>query len=161
MKKSKLNYLSMLIMLNLGISTAINAEEVTSQDENEEEVEVITISGIRRSLIKSQDIKMDSGTVVDAITAEDIGKFPDQNVAESLQRITGVSIDRKGGEGQLITVRGMGPEFTSVLLNRRTLATTSGGQAFSFDIMASELISGAEVHKTQSANYKKAQLAQR
>lgn len=142
----------MLIMLNLGISTAINAEEVTSKDENDDEVEVITVTGIRGSLIKSQDIKMDSGTVVDAITAEDIGKFPDQNVAESLQRITGVSIDRKGGEGQLITVRGMGPEFTSVLMNRRTLATTSGGRAFSFDILASELISGAEVHKTQSAH---------
>jgi len=139
-------------MLNLGVASTLNAAELTEEEAKEKEVEVITVSGIRGSLIKSQDIKMSANNVVDAITAEDIGKFPDQNVAESLQRITGVSIDRKGGEGQLITVRGMGPEFTSVLLNRRTLATTSGGRAFSFDILASELISGAEVHKTQSAN---------
>jgi len=151
-KKSKLSYLSMLIMLNLGVVSAVNAEEVATKDNAEETMEVITINGIRGSLIKSKDIKMEADTIVDAITSEDIGKFPDQNVAESLQRITGVSIDRKGGEGQLITVRGMGPEFTSVLLNRRTLATTSGGRAFSFDILASELISGAEVYKTQSAH---------
>jgi len=150
-KKTKLSYLSMLIMLNLGVATVSAAEE-NKEEKAKEEVEVITVSGIRGSLIKSKDIKMAADNVVDVITAEDIGKFPDQNVAESLQRITGVSIDRKGGEGQLITVRGMGPEFTSVLLNRRTLATTSGGRAFSFDILASELISGAEVHKTQSAH---------
>ena len=151
MRKPKLSYLSMLVMLNLGVVTSINAAQ-ENNGKADEEVEVITVSGIRGSLIKSQDIKMQADTVVDAITAEDIGKFPDQNVAESLQRITGVSIDRKGGEGQLVTVRGMGPEFTSILLNRRTLATTSGGRAFSFDILASELISGAEVHKTQSAH---------
>jgi len=150
-KKPKLSYLSMLVMLNLGLVGTVNAAEET-KEKAEEEVEIITVTGIRGSLIKSKDIKMEADTVVDAITAEDIGKFPDQNVAESLQRVTGVSIDRKGGEGQLITVRGMGPEFTSVLLNQRTLATTSGGRAFSFDILASELISGAEVHKTQSAH---------
>jgi len=152
-KTFKLRYLSSLVMLNLGLSYgALAAEETITEKEKADETEVIVVSGIRGSLIKSQDIKMDSDTIVDAITSEDIGKFPDQNVAESLQRITGVSIDRKGGEGQLITVRGMGPEFTSVLLNRRTLATTSGGRAFSFDILASELINGAEVYKTQSAH---------
>ncbi len=141
----------MLVMMNLGLATTLQAAETLVEKKSEDDTEVITVSGIRGSLIKSQDIKMSANSVVDAITAEDIGKFPDQNVAESLQRITGVAIDRSGGEGQLVTVRGMGPEFTSVLLNRRTLATTSGGRAFSFDIMASELISGAEVHKTQSA----------
>ncbi|PHZ86698.1 TonB-dependent receptor [Paremcibacter congregatus] len=114
-------------------------------------MEEVVVTGMRNSLKKSIDYKKNSSTVVDAITAEDIGKFPDQNIAESLQRITGVTIDRSGGEGQLLTVRGMGPEFNSTLLNGRTLATTSGGRAFSFDIMASELVSGAEVHKTQSA----------
>lgn len=111
----------------------------------------VVVTGIRRSLMTSAAIKMDADVVVDAITAEDIGKFPDQNIAESLQRITGVTIDRSGGEGQLLTVRGMGPEFNSTLLNGRTLATTSGGRAFSFDIMPSELIGGAEVYKTQTA----------
>lgn len=158
----KLSYLSSLIMLNLGIAfNAAAADEAADSTSNRtisqaktatiQEIEVISVSGIRGSLIRSKDIKKESGNIVDAITAEDIGKFPDQNVAESLQRITGVSIDRNGGEGQLISVRGLGPEFNSVLLNGRTIATTSGGRAFSFDILASELISGAEVHKTQSA----------
>ncbi len=145
----KLNYLSMLVMFNLGVIGAVNANETPKEEK--EEIETITVTGIQASLVKSMDIKRSSDGVVDAIAAEDIGKFPDQNVAESLQRITGVSIDRSGGEGQLITVRGMGPEFNSVLLNGRTLATTSGGRAFSFDILASELINGADVHKTQTA----------
>ena len=152
-KTFKLRYLSSLVMLNLGLSyTALAAEDASTAQLTQDETEVITVSGIRGSLVKSKDIKMDADTIVDVITSEDIGKFPDQNVAESLQRITGVAIDRQGGEGQLITVRGMGPEFTSVLLNNRTLATTSGGRAFSFDILASELISGAEVYKTQSSH---------
>ena len=67
------------------------------------------------------DVKRSSAGVVDAISAEDIGDFPDTNLAESLQRITGVSIDRSGGEGQLITVRGFGPQFNTVLVNGRQI----------------------------------------
>ena len=144
-KKPKLSYLSMVVMLNLGVASAVNAAE------DNKDIEVITVSGIHASMVKSMDIKKSSDGVVDAIVAEDIGKFPDQNVAESLQRISGVAIDRDGGEGQLISVRGLGPEFNAVLVNGRTMSTVSGGRAFSFDTLASELISGAEVHKTQSA----------
>lgn len=133
-------------MLNLGITTFAHAAEAT-----EDETEVITVTGIHASMVKSMDIKKSSDGIVDAIVAEDIGKFPDQNVAESLQRISGVAIDRDGGEGQLVSVRGLGPEFNSVLVNGRTMSTVSGGRAFSFDTLAAELISGAEVHKTQSA----------
>ncbi|GLX86081.1 TonB-dependent receptor [Thalassotalea loyana] len=150
-KKPKLNYLSMLVMLNLGVVTLTSAaEERKSNELNEQDIEVITVTGIHASMIKSKDIKRASDGVVDAIAAEDIGKFPDQNVAESLQRISGVAIDREGGEGQLISVRGLGPEFNSVLVNGRTMATISGGRAFSFDTLAAELINGAEVHKTQT-----------
>ena len=137
-------------MLNLGVAATVNAAEDNkiSDDEN---IEVITVTGIHASMVKSMDIKKSSDGIVDAIVAEDIGKFPDQNVAESLQRISGVAIDRDGGEGQLISVRGLGPEFNAVLVNGRTMSTVSGGRAFSFDTLAAELISGAEVHKTQSA----------
>ncbi len=125
-------------------------------------LEEVVVTGIRSSLTSAMGLKQNSFNIVDTISAEDIGKFPDQNVAESLQRVTGVSIDRRGGEGQLVTVRGMGPEFNAVTLNGRTLATvgdpssmnwdgTPGGRAFSFDVLATELISGAEVYKTQSA----------
>ncbi len=149
-KKPKLNYLSMLVMLNLGVATSVTAEEVVKK-KAEKEIEKITVTGIQASLIKAMDIKQSSDGLVDAIAAEDIGKFPDQNVAESLQRISGVAIDRDGGEGQLISVRGLGPEFNAVLVNGRTMATVSGGRAFSFDTLASELINGAEVHKSQTA----------
>jgi TonB-dependent receptor len=115
-------------------------------------VEEVVVTGTRASLSKALDIKRKTIGVVDSIAAEDIGKFPDQNVAESLQRITGVSIDRSGGEGKFITVRGFGPEFNTVLLNNRLLATENAGREFSFDILASELISGAEVYKSSSAD---------
>lgn len=114
-------------------------------------VEEVVVTGTRASLSKALDLKRAQVGVVDSIAAEDIGKFPDQNVAESLQRITGVSIDRSGGEGKFITVRGFGPEFNTVLLNNRLLATENSGREFSFDILASELISGAEVYKSSDA----------
>lgn len=111
----------------------------------------IVVTGTRASLARALEIKRETIGVVDAISAEDIGKFPDQNIAESLQRITGVSIDRTNGEGGSITVRGLGPEFNTVLLNDRLLSTNAGGRSFSFDILSSELISGAEVYKSSEA----------
>ena len=108
-------------------------------------------TGIRSSLEQSLDIKRDSASVVDAISAEDVGKFPDTNIAESLQRITGVAIDRSGGEGQFITVRGLGPEFNVVTINDRTIATDNDGREFSFDVLSSDIIQRAEVFKSSDA----------
>jgi len=119
-------------------------------------LEEVVVTGLRRSLENSMTIKRDSLGIVDAISPEDIGKLPDANLAESLQRITGVSIDRSGGEGAFVTVRGFGPEFNTVLLNGRQLATPTdpsqaSGRAFSFDTLASELVSGVEVYKSSTA----------
>ena len=94
----------------------------------DEAIEEITVTGIRRSLDVAADIKRESGSVVDAITAEDIGRWPDTKRAESLQRIPGVSIDRVNGEGSKITVRGFGPEFNLITLNGRTLPTATIGR---------------------------------
>jgi len=115
-------------------------------------IEEIVVTGIRGSLRQSLDVKRDATQVVDAVSAEDVGKFPDANVAEALQRITGVAIDRSGGEGQFITVRGLGPEFNTVTLNGRAIATDNDGREFSFDVLASDIIQRAEVFKTSSAN---------
>lgn len=112
----------------------------------------VVVSGTRASIQKSQALKQDAVGTVDAVSAEDVGKFPDQNVADSLQRIAGVSVDRSGGEARYITVRGFGPEFNTVLLNGRTMATENSGREFSFDVLPSELISTAEVFKTSQAN---------
>lgn len=111
----------------------------------------IVVTGIRASLNRAIDIKRYADVIVDSIASESLGKFPDSNVAESLQRITGVSIDRSGGEGQFVTVRGFGPTFNTVLVNGRSIATENAGRAFSFDLLAAELISGADVYKSSNA----------
>ena len=125
-----------------------------------DEGDSIVVTGIRASLKQSMDIKRDSFGVVDAISAEDIGKFPDTNLAESLQRITGVSIQRDNGEGSFVTVRGFGPEYNMVTLNGRQMPTSSLGdgasppssRAFDFANLASEGIAAVEVYKTGRAS---------
>ncbi len=124
---------------------------VTAEDNQVNDVETITVTGIRHSLTKSINNKRLSKYIVDSISAEDVGKFPDANIAESLQRITGVSIDRSGGEGRFITIRGLGPEFNSVLFNGRALATDTEGRAFSLDTLASETIRMVDVYKSGQA----------
>ena len=127
--------------------------------------EEIVVTGVRASLERARDIKRTSSGVVDAVSAEEIGKFPDTNLAESLQRIPGVSIDRRAGEGGRVTVRGFGPQFNLVTVNGRQLATSDidligsdGGdfnratsRSFDFSNLASEGVSRLEVYKTGRA----------
>ena len=123
-----------------------------AQDDGLEIEEVIVEGGIRGSLKRSMDVKRDSTGVVDAISAEDMGKFPDTNLAEALQRVTGVSIDRERGEGSQITVRGFGPDYNLVTLNGREMPTHyAESRSFDFGDLASEGISRVEIHKTGNA----------
>jgi len=145
MKFAKKNLLACTVGSAAMMTAMMTAAPVMAQDED-----VVVATGIRSSLKQSLDVKRDSSQVVDAISAEDIGKFPDTNIAESLQRITGVSIDRDGGEGRFISVRGLGPEFVTVTVNNRTIATDNDGREFSFDVLSSDIISRAEVFKTYS-----------
>ncbi len=125
-----------------GVLGVANAQEGTVLEE-------IVVTGIKGSLKNAANIKQDASGLVDAITAEDLGKFPDQNVAESLQRVPGVAIARgRGGDGRFITIRGVGEEFNSVTYNGRLLATENIGREFSFDNIASELVSKVEVYKS-------------
>lgn len=130
------------------VSTPSQAQD-TSNSNNV--IEEIVVTGIKGSLQSARNIKRNASGVVDAIAAEDIGQLPDTNLAESLQRITGVSIDRSGGEGQFITVRGFGPEFNTVLVNGRQIASEDLSRAFAFDTIASELVNGIQVHKSSTA----------
>lgn len=121
--------------------------------------ETIVVTGIRSSLDASLLLKRTGQGVVDGITAEEIGKFPDTNLAESLQRISGVSIDRSIGEGSRVTVRGVGPDFNLVLLNGRQMPTSSiadtgpsNSRAFDFANLASEAVAGIEVYKTSRSS---------
>jgi len=140
--------------LAVAISSAIPLMGIGSSAfaQEDQALEEIVVTGIRASLERSLDVKRSASQVVDAISAEDVGKFPDANVAESLQRISGVAIDRSGGEGQFITVRGLGPEFNTVLVNGRTIATDNDGREFSFDVLSSDIIERAEVFKSSVPN---------
>ena len=145
-----------IVALGVGAQSAMAQETAPATEPSGE----IVVSGIRASLNKSADIKRLAIGVVDAISAEDIGKFPDTNLAESLQRITGVSIDRSLGEGSSVTVRGFGPDFNLVLLNGRQMPTSTLGdggsppatRSFDFANLASEGIAGVEVYKSGRAS---------
>ncbi|MGD8175157.1 TonB-dependent receptor [Marinimicrobium sp. ARAG 43.8] len=143
-EKNKVSKAVVLAMSSLAGAQAL-AQQATSG-----EFEEVVVTGIRGSLERSMDIKRDASGVVDAISAEDMGKFPDTNVAESLQRITGVSIDRSGGEGQSVTVRGFGPAFNTVMVNGRQMATENQGREFSFDTLSAELVRGVNVYKSST-----------
>lgn len=158
----KPNLLSIAIATVLGCSTfSVYAEEAEDKEESDEQVLVVT--GIRGSVMRSMDMKRDAQGVVDAISMEDIGKFPDTNLAESLQRITGVSIDRKNNEGNQVSVRGFGPSFNMVTLNGRQMpaaatqrqendSSAEQSRAFNFAEIAAESVAGVEVYKTSKAH---------
>jgi iron complex outermembrane receptor protein len=121
-------------------------------------VEEITVTGIRASLQHSLDIKRNSDAIVDAVTAEDVGKFPDKNVAESLQRIPGVTIQRGFGEGAAVSIRGTGQDLTLTTLNGQNVASTGwfvlepARRSFNYELLPSELVGGLEVYKSTQAN---------
>ncbi len=131
------------------------------KQEDEETLEQVVVT-YTASLAKALDLKRDTSGQVDVIVAEDIGKFPDLNLAESLQRIPGVSIQRDAGEGRQISVRGLDPTFTRVRINGMEALSTAGGtdssgganrgRGFDFNVFASELFSNLTVHKTASAD---------
>jgi outer membrane receptor for ferrienterochelin and colicin len=146
-----------------GTGTVVAQEPVQAQQSHGDDSEIV-ITGIRASLGRAIDIKRNSAGVVDAISAEDIGKFPDTNLAESLQRVTGVSISRANGEGSQVAVRGFSGGFNLVTLNGRQLPATSidtstgnafatgTGRSFDFQNLASEGVATLEVYKTGRAN---------
>ncbi|MEX2961229.1 TonB-dependent receptor [Microbulbifer sp. TYP-18] len=125
----------------------------------DEALEEITVVGIRGALQSALNTKRDANAVVDAISAEDIGKFPDKNIAESLQRVSGVSINRGfTGEGNEVSIRGTNPELTQVLLNGQFVASTgwfsqqANKRSFNMDLMPSEMVSSVEVYKSPVAS---------
>ena len=145
--------------IGVSLLTMPGLANAQSSGSNADAIDEVVVTAIRRSLTRSMDIKRNESGVVDAITAEDIGKFPDANLAEALQRITGVSIDRRNNEGNQISVRGLGPNFNMVTLNGRQMPVTSSpeqesiasatqSRAFNFAEIASESVVGVNVYKT-------------
>jgi iron complex outermembrane recepter protein len=116
----------------------------------EAEQDDIVVTGIRGSLQRNLDAKREASGVVDVISSEDIGKFPDSNVAASLQRLPGVSIQRDGmrGEANGVTIRGFGGDFNETLVDGRRLATATGGRSIDFSTVGSDFIGALTVYKT-------------
>lgn len=156
----KKRLLTSALLLALAPPLAAQVAEPATDGPDATTLDAVTVTGIRGSLESSMNLKRDARGIVDGIIAEDIGKFPDTNLAESLQRISGVSIDRSAiGEGSRVTVRGVGPDFNLVLLNGRQMPASSNGdgssvsnsRAFDFANIASEAISAVEVYKSGRA----------
>ncbi|EJL22104.1 TonB-dependent receptor [Caulobacter sp. AP07] len=149
------------IAMALAMAGAAAAQTAPAQAEDSA-VEEVVVTGFRASLANALDVKRRENDLVDVIKAQDIADFPDLNLAESLQRVPGVSIDRDGGEGRTITVRGLGPDFTIVRLNGLEALATTGGKdgsgganrsrQFDFSIFASELFNSVTVRKSTSAS---------
>jgi TonB-dependent receptor len=164
-----------VIALAIGMASPAAAQETPATPapaaaDQEPDAKDIVVTGFRSSLANAINIKRQTAGVVDVIKAQDIAAFPDQNLAESLQRIPGVAITRVGGEGRNISVRGLGPDYTRVRLNGMEALATSGGsdsggavgnnrgRGFDFNIFASELFNALTVHKTGSADIEEGSL---
>jgi iron complex outermembrane receptor protein len=153
MKTHKMKYLSLVIASIVSTTTNVMAEEQSNTQKGEKkEIEVIEVKGIRSSLKEALYLKRNSTQVVDAIVAEDIGQFPDQNVAEALARIPGVNITRNGGEGQKVTIRGLHGGWNLTTINGRKMASETAERNFNYDLIASELVGGVQVLKTPVAS---------
>ena len=116
---------STLIAAAVSLALAKHAAADSEQAANpaSEELETVLVTGIRASLAESLEVKRQSQAVVDVITSEDVGKFPDKNVAEALQRVSGVSISREFGEGERVSIRGTAPNLNRTQLNGHSIAT--------------------------------------
>jgi len=133
-----------------GISPAAFAQQANA-DAVGEDTEVIQVTGIRGSLIRAQAVKMENSSIVEAISAEDIGKLPDSSIAESLARLPGMSGERVGGRTSGISVRGFKEDFTGTSLNGRELIGIGDNRGVEYDLYPSEIMTGATIYKTSDA----------
>ncbi|MBO9708211.1 MAG: TonB-dependent receptor [Caulobacter sp.] len=156
------------LVLAVAMAGAAAAQDAQGATVDDTSVEEVVVTGFRSSLGKALNVKRQEAAAVDSILAEDIGKFPDLNLSESIQRIPGVAITRDGGEGRQISVRGLGPQFTRVRINGMEALTTAGaadasggtnrGRSFDFNVFASDLFSAITVRKTAEAEIEEGSL---
>lgn len=138
--------------LSLAVATALALPGVAlAQQEQPTALEEIVVSSFRESLMDAMEIKKNSGSIVEAVSAEEIGKLPDVSIAESIARLPGLTAQRLNGRGQVISVRGLAPDFTTALLNGREQVSTGDNRGVEFDQFPSELLSGVVIYKTPDA----------
>jgi TonB-dependent receptor len=143
--------------LSIHFASIASAEEKISSEESA--AEVIEVRGIRSSILKAQDIKKGADSVIDAISADDLGKFSDASVSDSIQRIAGVQVERNDGgqEGDRVSIRGLGPTYVTTTINGRT-ALSSGTEglsnlrSFNLEVIPTDVISNIIIKKTPTAS---------
>jgi len=154
---------STLIAAAVSLALAKHAAPAYAQDAantDGEEIDTVLVTGMRASLGKSLEVKREAQAVVDVLTSEDVGKFPDKNVAEALQRVSGVSISREFGEGERVSIRGTAPNLNRTLLNGHAIATSdwfvldqlSATRSFNYLMLPTEVIGSTEVYKGSQAD---------
>jgi TonB-dependent receptor len=133
--------------------TAMSAQAQTSATPTADApIASVTVTGIRRGIEDAISVKKDSTSIVEAISAEDIGKLPDVSIAESIARLPGLAAQRVAGRAQVISVRGLSPDFSTTLLNGREQVSTGDNRSVEFDQYPSELLSGVTIYKTPDAS---------
>lgn len=132
-----------------GPAGAQQAGETAAQ--GDDTVEAIVVTGIRAGIQNSINIKKNETSIVEAVSAEDIGKLPDVSIAESIARLPGLAAQRVNGRAQVISIRGLAPDFTTTLLNGRQQASSGDNRAVEFDQYPSELLSSVVIYKTPDA----------
>ncbi len=142
------------MLLGLWAASAAQAQQApaTEADKSADRtLDTVTVTGIRRGIEAAISVKKNSDSIVEAISAEDIGKLPDVSIAESIARLPGLSAQRVAGRAQVISVRGLSPDFATTLLNGRELVSTGDNRSVEFDQYPSELLSGVTIYKTPDA----------
>jgi iron complex outermembrane recepter protein len=127
------------------------AQTADAKRDEPQKVETITVTGIRKGIEDAISVKKNSDNIVESISAEDIGKLPDNSIAESIARLPGVAAQRVAGRAQVISVRGLSPDFATSLLNGRELVSTGDNRSVEFDQYPSELLAAVLVYKTPDA----------
>ena len=155
------NFKKSLLAVNIGLVMSAGftgAAYAADETKVQEDVEVIEVRGIRRSLEASMNTKRFADSVVDAVSAEDVGKFPDGDVGEALGRISGVAVNRQFGQGQQVSIRGASSQLTRTLLNGQTVASTgrydqqSIDRSFNYTLLPPELVGEIQVYKSSQAD---------
>src|SRR5690606_28320185 len=157
MLSNKRNLLSVALASAITLG-ATGAQAQTAEEQNKPKAETeatdldtVTVTGIRRGIESAIAVKRDATSIVEAISAEDIGKLPDVSIAESIARLPGLAAQRVAGRAQVISVRGLSPDFATTLLNGREMVSTGDNRSVEFDQYPSELINGVTVYKTPDA----------
>src|SRR5690349_5819187 len=137
------------IFLVAGAGAALAQDQAADADP--ENIEEVLVTGIRKSIQDSIASKKNDSSIVETISAEDIGKLPDSSIAESIARLPGIAAQRTNGRAQTLSIRGLGPDFTVTTFNGREQATTNDNRTVEFDQYPSELVTQVKIYKTPDA----------